>query len=47
MGASHCTGGMMYVGDNEDWVVKTDQGWRIKQRVATLRHPKGEFVDSA
>ncbi|CAN7240607.1 nuclear transport factor 2 family protein [Phenylobacterium sp. LjRoot219] len=26
-------------GDNDDWVVRTDDGWRIKERVATLRYP--------
>lgn len=30
-------------GDNDDWVVRTEEGWRIKERVAMLRyHPEGK-----
>ena len=32
------TGGVV-TGDNLDWVVKTPDGWRIKERVASLRYP--------
>jgi hypothetical protein len=32
------TGGMNG-GENDDWVVRTPDGWRIKERVATLRYP--------
>ena len=32
------TGGV-YVGDNNDVVVRTPDGWRIKQRVAMIRYP--------
>lgn len=39
--------GLMYVGDNDDVVVRTADGWRIKERVASLRYPTGEYVDSA
>jgi len=39
--------GMVYVGDNDDWVVRTEDGWRIKERIASLRHPAGQFVESA
>ena len=39
--------GLMYVGDNDDWVVRTPDGWRIKERIATLRYPAGQFVASA
>lgn len=28
-------------GDNIDWVVKTPEGWRIRERVASMRHPGG------
>lgn len=31
--------GCMVGGENDDWVVKTAQGWRIKERVASLRYP--------
>jgi len=30
--------GLMHGGDNEDWVVKTEDGWRIKERTATKRY---------
>jgi hypothetical protein len=30
-------GSGIYVGDSTDWVVKTDDGWRIKERVSVLR----------
>ena len=33
------TTGRMVGGDNDDWVVKTPDGWRIKERVATLKYP--------
>jgi hypothetical protein len=32
------TGGV-YVGDNNDVVVRTPDGWRIKERVAMIRYP--------
>jgi hypothetical protein len=32
-------GGPMWGGENNDWVVRTDDGWRIKERVATLLYP--------
>ena len=38
--------GLMYAGDNDDWVVRTDDGWRIKERIARLRYPS-QFVNSA
>jgi hypothetical protein len=31
--------GRMNGGENDDWVVKTADGWRIKERVARLRYP--------
>lgn len=31
--------GLFIGGDDDDLVVKTPQGWRIKERVATLRFP--------
>jgi SnoaL-like domain len=31
--------GVFFGGDNDDWVVRTDAGWRIKERVASLRYP--------
>ena len=30
-------GSGIYIGDNDDWVVKTDAGWRIQERVAVMR----------
>ena len=33
--------GRVHFGDNDDWVVRTDDGWRIKERVASLRSPGG------
>ncbi|MDE8652981.1 nuclear transport factor 2 family protein [Novosphingobium album (ex Liu et al. 2023)] len=33
--------GTMVVGDNDDWVVPTDAGWRIKERIAMIRYPGG------
>ena len=26
-------------GDNNDWVVRTPDGWRIKERLDTIRYP--------
>jgi SnoaL-like protein len=37
--------GRMFGGDNDDWVVRTAEGWRIKERVATLRYPEGNVLD--
>ncbi len=37
--------GRMVGGDNDDWVVRTDAGWRIKERVAKLRYP-GAFGEA-
>ena len=34
------TGGF-FGGENNDWVVRTEDGWRIKERVATLRYATG------
>lgn len=31
--------GKMIGGENDDWVVRTPDGWRIKERVATRRYP--------
>ena len=31
-------------GDNIDWVVRTDEGWRIRERVAMVRYPVGSTV---
>ncbi len=33
-----------YGGDNDDWVVRTDDGWRIKERIAMVRYPVGATV---
>lgn len=33
--------GLFIGGDDNDWVVKTADGWRIKERVATMRFPLG------
>jgi SnoaL-like protein len=30
--------GLFHGGDNDDWVVRTDDGWRIKERVATMKY---------
>lgn len=35
--------GLMVGGVNDDWVMKTDDGWRIKERVARLRYPSQGF----
>jgi hypothetical protein len=32
------TGGF-HGGENNDWVVRTDDGWRIKERIATQTYP--------
>lgn len=32
--------GRLVGGDNDDWVVRTDDGWRIKERIARLRYPE-------
>ncbi len=37
-------GGSMWGGENNDWVVRTNAGWRIKERVATLRYPADKRV---
>jgi hypothetical protein len=37
--------GRMHTGDNNDWVVRTDEGWRIRERVARMRYP-GEMTVS-
>lgn len=39
--------GQMIGGVNIDWVVKTPEGWRIKERVAELHYPKEGFAKSA
>jgi hypothetical protein len=31
--------GPIFGGDNDDWVVKTPDGWRIKQRMSMMRYP--------
>jgi hypothetical protein len=36
--------GLMVGGVNDDWVVRTDDGWRIAERVATVHYPTGGFV---
>lgn len=36
--------GRIWGGENNDIVVKTDAGWRIKQRVATLLYPEDLVV---
>ncbi len=33
--------GLFIGGDDNDWVVRTAAGWRIKERVATMRFPLG------
>jgi hypothetical protein len=30
----------MWGGENNDWVVRTDKGWRIKERIAILLYPE-------
>jgi SnoaL-like domain len=37
--------GRMFGGENDDWVVRTADGWRIKERVATVRYPEGNVMD--
>lgn len=36
--------GTMIGGVNDDWVIKTSAGWRIKERVATLKYPAQGFA---
>lgn len=36
--------GNMIGGVNEDWVIRTIDGWRIKERVATLKYPNEGFA---
>jgi len=36
--------GAMIGGVNDDWVVKTADGWRIKERVAKVHYPKAGFA---
>ena len=38
------TSGRMFGGENDDWVVRTPEGWRIKERVARVRYPVGETL---
>jgi len=33
--------GRFYGGDNDDWVVRTADGWRIKERIVSNRYPGG------
>jgi hypothetical protein len=33
--------GLFIGGDDNDWVVRTPDGWRIKERAATMRFPLG------
>lgn len=37
--------GQFHGGDNDDWVVRTDAGWRIKERIASMRYG-GSFKES-
>ena len=37
----------MWGGENNDWVVQTDNGWRIKERIAILLYPKERVVPGA
>jgi hypothetical protein len=37
------TTGAFVGGVNDDWVVRTDAGWRIAERVAAIRYP-GAFA---
>lgn len=37
--------GSFHGGVNDDWVVRTDDGWRIKERIASLRYG-GDFGDA-
>jgi hypothetical protein len=37
----------MWGGENYDWVVRTDKGWRIKERIATLLYPQDLVVRRA
>jgi hypothetical protein len=30
-------GSGIYLGDNDDWVVKTEEGWRIREKVSFMR----------
>jgi hypothetical protein len=39
--------GGFWGGENDDWVVRTDDGWRIKERVATMRYPKDYTASGA
>jgi SnoaL-like domain len=39
--------GQFIGGDDNDWVVKTGDGWRIKERAAVLRFPLGATVEEA
>ena len=32
--------GRFNIGINDDWVVRTDKGWRIKERIATQVYPE-------
>ncbi len=36
----------MWGGENNDWVVRTDNGWRIRERVASLLYPQDLVVSS-
>ena len=37
----------MWGGENNDWVVRTASGWRIKARIATLLYPEDLRVAAA
>jgi len=37
----------MWGGENNDWVVRTEQGWRIRERVAKLLYPQSMTVPGA
>jgi hypothetical protein len=37
----------MWGGENNDWLVRTDNGWRIKERVAILLYPQELTVSGA
>jgi hypothetical protein len=37
---------MIFMGDYDDVMVKTPDGWRIKYRTCTARDPSGNFVET-
>jgi hypothetical protein len=39
--------GQIVTGDNDDWVVRTANGWRVRERISMIRYPDSFTASNA